>query len=241
MADIFSVPSYTTIGLYADRGTPEFIGQTYWCSDTLELLLATGTASNADWKHITVPVSTTANRLLVSTATKYSQLAPGSEGDVLKIVSGAPAWASLSTALTGCKVRSTVTQVRDGTTTTAVISWGSEDFDVGGFWAVSPNPSRVTIPSGQSGYYRVELNALYIANATSNNAMRIEVRKNGSTILTTWEGKDFSIDARQTCSFSDVLYLSATDYIEIVLSRIVGTGTASMTQPITLSVIKLGT
>lgn len=68
------------------------------------------------------------------------------------------------------------------TNTNTVINWGSESFDTDGFHSTSSNTSRMTIPSGKAGYYRVIFGSSN-SHTASAQAFNYQLRKNGSTNL----------------------------------------------------------
>jgi hypothetical protein len=122
-----------------------------------------------------------------------------------------PSWATpAGAAFVGAAIyRDVATAISNATWTT--ITWDTEDYDTDGFWASSPNATRVTIPSGKGGKYLFNFSACFASNASGVRLCKLQ--KNGTDILFgNWIGAsgDFL-----TINGSGVLNLSASDYIEM--------------------------
>ena len=100
----------------------------------------------------------------------------------------------------------------------ATMSFTNEDYDSDGFWTSSPNPSRLTIPTGKGGKYLI--NALWRTVVGSGDAS-LWIYKNGSSVNSL--GVESGLWARDpdmalnntVLSTSIVLSAVATDYFEL--------------------------
>jgi hypothetical protein len=66
------------------------------------------------------------------------------------------------------------------TGTVTAIPWDAEDYDTDGFWAVSPNPTRLTIPANITAV-RLSLNIAWASESAGDRY--IEITKNGSAAV----------------------------------------------------------
>lgn len=156
--------------------------------------LIVGTADNTPAR---LPVGTTNGHVLVVDSTQSAG-----------IKWAAPA-ASTPT-LVGCKVVLTSNYTLANNTETA-LAFTTELFDTDGFHDNSTNTSRITIPTGKAGYYLLTAN-MSIGAVTSGQC-DIRLRKNGSQIGYYPMGQN-ATNASSTAS--DIFYLSAGDYVELV-------------------------
>lgn len=159
---------------------------------------------------------TAAGDIVVGTGSgTYDNLPIGTTGEVLtadttvspyKVKWAAPAGGSL----VGVSLYDTnVTQSINNNTYTA-LTWNSEDFDTDGFHSTTTNTSRITIPTGKGGKYRVEASTAWATDATGERVLVI--RKNGSTVaLNQTIGTTATAISNE---LSCVLVLAANDYIE---------------------------
>lgn len=148
-----------------------------------------------------------------------TRLAKGTADQVLTMNAGAtaPEWADAAGG-TFVGVRAyagATTTVNDQTWTS--IALNSERFDTNGFHDTSTNNSRLTVPTGQDGYYLIGGNGELAGNTTGWRAMRIFL--NGATRIC-----DVSVNANANGSAPSArllvvsLYsLVATDYVELQL------------------------
>lgn len=156
--------------------------------------------------------------LIVGTADNtVARLAVGAtNGHVLVVDSAQSAgikWAAPAAStptLVGCKVVLTSNYTLANNTETA-LAFTTELFDTDSFHDNSTNNSRITIPTGKSGYYLLSAN-MSIGAVTSGQA-DIRIRKNGSQIGYYPMGQN-ATNASSTAS--DVFYLTAGDYVELV-------------------------
>jgi hypothetical protein len=149
-----------------------------------------------------------------STANTNTRLGIGSTGQVLTVASGVPSWATPASGSTfvGCGVKKTDDQsINTGTYT--VVSWASEDFDTNSMHDNATNNTRITIPTGKTGYYLLTGGIAFNSNGTGNRIVR--VYKNGADLR--WLS---SVAAANTGNFTIVPFsqtfsLTAGDYLEI--------------------------
>ena len=156
-------------------------------------------------------LSTTGDIYYASSANTPARLGIGSTGNVLTVASGIPSWAAPATgsSFVGvcCKASADQTGVANATYT--AITWDLEDFDTNGFHSNITNNSRITIPSGKAGYYKVY--AWIQLNNNTSGARSIQIYKNGSLWHTaaTQPGSQYP-----TMQVSATMNLAVGDYIE---------------------------
>ena len=100
--------------------------------------------------------------------------------------------------------------------TDTVLNWNTETFDTDAFHSTVTNNSRITIPSGKGGKYRIYAKVIPNTNNTSQDySVQLKLRKNGSTIVAT----SFLSNAQYaatTLQLFVLIELVATDYLEIL-------------------------
>ena len=170
-----------------------------------------------------------------------ARLPVGSNGQVLTADSAETTgikWTTYSgMAFAGCKaVRSTVQSIPNSADT--VISFtDADEFDTDSMHDTSTNPSRITVPTGMTGVWRITATTSWAAhsNATPRTA---ELKKNGSAVSRYLAG-DRRTSFASTAGFGGfdaVLSLTAADYIELVVSQDAG---ASVNVQATLALTRL--
>ena len=111
---------------------------------------------------------TTAGDILYGTAADtVARLGIGTAGQLLKVNSGAtaPELGAAGSSFVGCFLTKSATQ-SIANDTEAIVTFDQETYDTDGFHSTSSNTSRITIPSGKSGYYRVFINYHFAANSS---------------------------------------------------------------------------
>ena len=125
-----------------------------------------------------------AGDLLYGTAADtLGRLAIGTAGQVLQVNSGAtaPEWATPSgSSFAGVSLTKSASQNIAGSTET-VVTWDTENFDVGGYHSTVTNTGRITIPSGKAGYYQFNTYLGWEASGTSG-LRSLQLHKNGTMI-----------------------------------------------------------
>jgi hypothetical protein len=138
--------------------------------------------------------------------------------DAVQYYSGS-AWTAVAGAtFAGCYLTKSAAQSLSNATDTA-ITWDTESFDVGSYHSVATNTSRITIPAGKAGYYLLNAQLLYGANATGNRV--ISVRKNGSNISVTppGYGGNITITGASVIYQTSIVSAAVADYFEIFGSQ----------------------
>ena len=116
-----------------------------------------------------------------STANTNTRLPLGTAGQVLRVNSGAtaPEWVTFSGGAIGCAVYSSATQSLTNNVLTA-LTWDTETYDTNGFHSTSSNTSRITIPSGFDGKYRIGGLVSFHPNGTGRR--ELQLYKNGAAL-----------------------------------------------------------
>jgi len=95
------------------------------------------------------------------------------------------------------------------------IPWDSEAFDTDGFHSNVTNNARLTVPSGQGGYYKVYFAMQWGPSATVERRI-VAIYKNGNsgtgTFINNFETSSINFPS---CAMSFTMNLSAADWIEI--------------------------
>ena len=127
--------------------------------------------------------------------------------------------AGAAPAFSGALVRKVADQTTANFTVGAALTWDSEVYDTAAYHSTSVNTSRITIPAGGDGYYRLSAEVALSALST-NEWVRAYITKNGSA---TWDGAPLQqgfIDAATSMYVnlsSAVIPAVATDYFELNL------------------------
>jgi len=169
---------------------------------------------------MTNPMTTTGDTIYSSSGSTPARLGIGSTGQVLTVAGGVPSWATPSSGtptFVGVALKDTTQQTIANNTIT-VLTWDSEDFDTDAFHSTSSNTGRITIPAGKSGKYLLIGQTEFAANATGDRELYL--RKNGSTIKTIYTPATATVFP--ILSFSAILDLTATDYVEMAVFQTSG-------------------
>jgi hypothetical protein len=149
----------------------------------------------------------------------FDNLPVGTNGQVLTADSTVSPtglkWATPATStptFVGCFLTKSAAQSTANNTITA-ITFDTEELDTDAFHSNSPNPSRITIPTGKGGKYLVIAQVTFGANTTG--ARYFKIIKNGGA-----DGHDIEIPTSSVSNANgfaqqDILDLAAADYIEI--------------------------
>jgi hypothetical protein len=173
-------------------------------SGTVTITNSMATAIDAKGDLIVGTGADTFARLPAGTNT-YTLVADSAEATGLK-------WAAPASGSTfvGAKAYGTSNQSAADFTVT-VITWDSEDFDTDSMHSTSSNTSRLTIPTGKTGYWQINASLGFDGNATGIRTLRLS--KNGTYVNA--EQTNATATFGVIMGFTNVLYLTAGDYIEI--------------------------
>lgn len=130
-------------------------------------------------------------------------------GSIAYLGSGSAA----GTAVEGTEVsRSTAQTYTAGQT--AAVSFDTGAIDQGGWWAVSPNPTRLTVKA--SGWYAYEGRGDFAAPTTAGRPMLMYLRKGGSTTVGQTDDTGGLAGYATNLGVAGQVYLSAGEYVELV-------------------------
>jgi hypothetical protein len=158
-------------------------------------------------------LTTTGDTLYASAANTLARLGIGSAGQVLTVAAGLPSWATPASGVTfsGCKLYKSVGQTISNATST-VLTWDSETFDVDAYHSNVTNNSRITIPSGKTGYFLITVNVRWDIN--SAGARQVFIQDNAGTqygaVLQPGIADEYTAQ-----SFTTIIYATATSYFEV--------------------------
>ena len=157
--------------------------------------------------------------LVGDTADTIQRLAIGSNAQVLTVdttVDGKIKWATPSAGATFVGVQVTKTaNTSVGAGANVQIPWDSEAFDTNGFHDNVTNNARLTVPSGQGGYYTVYFAMQWASSATVARRI-VAIYKNGNsstgTFINNFETSSVNFPS---CAMSFTINLAAADWLEI--------------------------
>jgi hypothetical protein len=156
-----------------------------------------------------------AGDLLYGTAADtLGRLAIGTSGQVLSVSSGLPAWttpAATTPTFSGARIYKSGSQILSNSTWTTV-TFDSESFDTDAYHSTSTDTSRMTVPTGKSGYFLLIASFEFDANTTGRRIAPLW-RKNGADAA---YGNIYIANTGSVCSGSSstILAGSAGDYFE---------------------------
>jgi len=190
-------------------------GQCCYLKDTDAVLTYSGSAwvgfddSNAIQNTI---VDAKGDLVTATAADTPARLAVGTNGTILVADSTAATglkWATTGNFV-GCRVYASSAQTISNATDTK-LAFANETFDTDSFHSNVTNNTRITIPTGLGGYYRVTANSGFLSNATGRRIMAIALNgTNVSQVETT-----ANASAEPAASITDIYSLAAADYLEI--------------------------
>lgn len=103
--------------------------------------------------------------------------------------------------------------------TPTALTFNSERFDIAGMHSTSSNTSRLTVPTGCGGKYRIGAHIQWASNASGNRAVWLYA--NGATVCAVEEKTPFS-GAAISMSVSTLWTLAAGDYVEVYVQQTSG-------------------
>lgn len=112
-----------------------------------------------------------------------------------------------------CRVYNNATQSLTTATLTA-LTFNSERVDVGGMHSTSVNTSRITVPTGEGGWYDFGGNVEFAANVTGDR--RAYLRVNGTTYVAVAATPALVGGSTSFLNVTCKYQLAAGDYIELV-------------------------
>jgi len=97
--------------------------------------------------------------------------------------------------------------------TLTILNFDSEWFDTDAFHSTVSNTSRLTVPSGFGGYYRVEAKLFFASNGTGSRIARI--LKNGTLVDASYFEHGAYSNGKNILHPYVILNLAATDYVQV--------------------------
>jgi hypothetical protein len=154
--------------------------------------------------------------LIIGTgADAYSRLAVASTAGYVLTVDSAETtglkW-QLGPSFHGVSVYNSAAQTISNATFTTV-TFNSEWFDTDAFHSTSTNTSRLTVPAGFAGYYRVEMKLFFTTNGTGSRLALIY--KNGTDVAASYLEQGAYSNGKNMLHTFLVLNLAVNDYIEV--------------------------
>ena len=190
-------------------------------SDNERLVAASGEATGLKYVADTVNtvIDAEGDLLVGDTADTVQRLAIGSNAQVLTVdtsIDGKIKWATPSAGATFVGVQVTKTaNTSVGSGANVQIPWDSEAFDTDGFHDNVTNNARLTVPSGQGGYYTVYFAMQWGSSATVARRI-VAIYKNGNsstgTFINNFETSSINFPS---CAMSFTINLAAADWLEI--------------------------
>ena len=160
-----------------------------------------------------------------SAANTYTKLAVGTDGQLLSADSTSATglkYVTVNTAVTAAGVRvypSANVSIPNATYT--ALAFNTETFDTDNYHSTSTNTSRLTIPTGKGGMYRVSWGITLDSSALGSLRI-VAIRKNGSTTISPNQYAFPSASQPAIFYGSDLFQLVATDYIDLLVYQDTG-------------------
>lgn len=155
-----------------------------------------------------------------SAANTYTKLPVGTDGQLLSADSTAATglkYVTVNTTVTAAGVRAyTSVNVSIPNATYTALAFNAETFDTNTYHDNSTNNSRLTIPSGKGGMYRVSW-GITIDPSSSGSYRIANIRKNGSTTISPNQYGFPSSTQPAILYGSDLFQFVAGDYIDILV------------------------
>ena len=150
MSDVRSIPTWTQAGLDSAKGTPAYIGQTYYATDTGLGYIATGTSDSSDWKVNFKNVTAKGDLLVASGAGVLTLLPVGTDGQLLQADSGEASGlgyisASSATSKKSAMVYGFPSATLVSASSAGAMSWNTEHKDNDGMVDLVTDDTLITI------------------------------------------------------------------------------------------------
>lgn len=196
-----------------------------------------GTSGDVTVTNSMATAITTAGDLIKGTGSgTFNRLGIGSTSQVLTVVSGAPAWASVgSPSAVGASIYNAVGQSIPNSTYTTVL-FEAENYDTDTFHSTSVNTGRMTIPSGKAGKYLLYANA-YMASAASGS-FTFRFNLNGAGNLGLFLQQAIHPTVATTYQYQTIQSLAVADYVTVDIYQ--GSGAALACSGANYGLIYLG-
>lgn len=150
---------------------------------------------------------------LLTYSTAETRLPVGNNGESLVADSSTSTglkWAKSGNFI-GCRVTKTTPNQSISNNTSTNVTFDAETYDTDSFHSNTVNNTKMTIPAGLGGYYRITLNIGWDTNSSGRRT--ISIKRNGSSIIALAEATP-ATGVYLTFNVSTTYYLSATDTIE---------------------------
>ena len=192
-------------------------------SNNQTLLADSAQTTGLKWAPSATSTLTTKGDLLGASATNtLARIAVGTDGQVLTADAASTAgvkWTTISSSPTyvGCRLYNTTgTNPSCSNDAVTTITFNNETFDTDGFHSTTTNTSRITIPSGKAGYYRVTAHLFMQAPTNETSEYQLRINKNGTlSSYLVWGPGDDAADTGT--SINDVFNLAVGDYVEMAV------------------------
>lgn len=196
----------------SDPNVYEFVKATARAVDTITITATTMAWDPGD-KVVAILDKRVMDQLVADIAGKQALSEKGAASGYAPLGADSKVPAANLPSLVGAKVYRTSDQTITNNTFEA-IAFDNETFDSDGFHDNATNNTRITIPAGKGGKYRVRAAATWNGNATGKR--EITIRKNGSGVAYRAATPNASY---VTSELIEELVLVATDYLEVFVRQ----------------------
>jgi hypothetical protein len=196
-------------------------GNFAYLKDTNVTTYYTGSAwANLDTTGMTNPMTTTGDTIYSSSGSTPARLGIGSTGQVLTVAAGIPSWATPSaggSTFVGCQITNSNESVSIDNATDTKVAMNVESIDTDGFHDNSTNNTRITIPAGKAGYYKITGSTFFSGNGSGQRQAMIY--KNNAEVKRAFTP---AYASNHGVYVSAVVNLAVGDYVEFVIRQTSG-------------------